>query len=218
MCAPLCWFMKNKNNKQFAVKIITELTLRRHVINIKCVSARFTQSSYRYRYSYSNNYTWLPRAAATKANVALITRAAHMWYVSIRYNGNASYTLHETRSWIFPSHSLLHPSFPHSLHRFMTVDQIWLTQILVSCPRFFFLCFVFLVYRALLMTFSFIVLWLSLVFLTLGPAPINWTARELSVSPVEPSKVALRGLTMLALVPDTNVSLSLCGAAQVRYT
>lgn len=111
MCAPLCWFMKNKNNKQFAVKIITELTLRRHVINIKCVSARYTQSSYRYRYSYSYNYTWLPRATATKANVALITRAAHMWYVSMRYNDNASYTLHETRSWIFPSHSLLRPLF-----------------------------------------------------------------------------------------------------------
>lgn len=109
MCAPLCWFMKNKNNRQFAVKIITELTLRRHVINIKCVSARYTQSSYRYRYRYcySYNYTWLPRATATKANGALITRATHMWYVSMRYNDNATYTLHETRSWIFPSYSHL---------------------------------------------------------------------------------------------------------------
>lgn len=77
MCDALLIYEKQKttDKRQYAVKIITELTLRRHVINIKCVSARYTRKQLKLQLQIQIQ---LRLAVACKANTALITRLAHV--------------------------------------------------------------------------------------------------------------------------------------------
>lgn len=118
-----------------------------------------------------------------------------MWYVSMRYNRNTSYKLHI--AWGSPSSSSSSFCCCYCPPLSATFNERRQPNLINpnsrKRPPVFFSSFSCLVHRALLMTFSFIVLWSCLVFLALGHALINWTAR------VKPSKVPFYNVDLRAL-------------------